>query len=177
VFMHQCQTWTDWVYIWVFAHYANASKAMKIVLKESPKYIPIMGWGMMFFEFIFLKRSWSLDKHNLINAMKRICSKRQAKEPLWLLLFPEGTVWTEDTKAKSASFAKKNDLTQPSYTLLPRSTGLYTILSHLQDTVSHMYDLTIGFSGSTPTTYPNDQYKLRSVFCDGLYPSRIFIHI
>jgi 1-acyl-sn-glycerol-3-phosphate acyltransferase len=36
-----------------------------IILKESIKYIPILGTGMMFYGFIFLSRKWATDKRTL----------------------------------------------------------------------------------------------------------------
>jgi 1-acyl-sn-glycerol-3-phosphate acyltransferase len=43
-----------------------------IILKESIKYIPILGSGMMFFGFIFLSRKWSTDKERFRYRLKKL---------------------------------------------------------------------------------------------------------
>lgn len=49
-----------------YAHPAARSQRgagnIKIVLKEQLKYVPIIGWGMRLFEFLFLRRSIEHDK-------------------------------------------------------------------------------------------------------------------
>lgn len=43
---------------------------------------------MQFFDFIFLKRKLALDQDNIISNLERT---KQSGNPLWLVLFPEGT--------------------------------------------------------------------------------------
>ncbi|CAJ0647929.1 9795_t:CDS:2 [Entrophospora sp. SA101] len=38
------QIYADWIYIWTFAYLANAHGAVKIILKDSLKWLPIFGW-------------------------------------------------------------------------------------------------------------------------------------
>ncbi|KAG0174894.1 hypothetical protein DFQ28_000751 [Apophysomyces sp. BC1034] len=44
--------------------------------------------GMQFFDFIFLKRKLALDKENIVSNLTRT---KKSGNPLWLVLFPEGT--------------------------------------------------------------------------------------
>lgn len=62
---------------------------------------------MQFFQFIFLKRSWEADKGVLTKTMNRLAN---SKEPLWLLIFPEGTVITNETRRRSKNYAEKSGL-------------------------------------------------------------------
>lgn len=62
---------------------------------------------MKFFDFIFLKRKLAFDKDNIINNLQR--SKRHHL-PMWLVLFPEGTVISDCTRKKSKEYAEKNNM-------------------------------------------------------------------
>lgn len=47
---------------------------IKIVLKEQLKYVPIIGWGMRLFEFLFLKRSIDHDSAHIKGPSTRLAS-------------------------------------------------------------------------------------------------------
>ena len=51
---------------------------------------------------------------------------------LQILLFPEGTNLTDDTKASSMAYAKKNNLPFYEYTLHPRSTGFSFMVKQMR---------------------------------------------
>ncbi|CAG8484150.1 7683_t:CDS:2 [Funneliformis mosseae] len=173
------QIYADWVYIWVFSYLANAHGAIKIILKDSLKWLPIFGWvrivydydyGMRFFQFIFLKRNWTVDKGPL---SKTLSSLSASKEPLWLLIFPEGTVVSDVTRIASKKFADKVGL----HVLLPRSTGLYFCTRSLHKTVDYIYDLTIGLEGVERGEFPEEIYTLLKIYFEGRYPRNIHLHI
>jgi 1-acyl-sn-glycerol-3-phosphate acyltransferase len=63
---------------------------------------------MMFFRFIFLKRQWQEDQSVLTSALEKF--RNRANESLLLLLFPEGTILTQNTIGKALEFAKKRGL-------------------------------------------------------------------
>jgi 1-acyl-sn-glycerol-3-phosphate acyltransferase len=131
---------------------------------------------MVFFEFIFLKRQWECDESTLIQNLKQT---RQDGFPLWLLIFPEGTNITPDTRQKSLLFAKKRDLLErPRHVLLPRSTGLFTCLKELnqEDYVSQLADVTLSFSNVQSTDVPQYVYPLSQLFL-GKSPKKVFLHI
>jgi len=58
---------------------------------------------MQFFEFVFLQRNWKEDQKRLGEALS-LFAKRS--DPLWLLLFPEGTIPSSETVAKSSAYAQ-----------------------------------------------------------------------
>ena len=145
------------------------------MLKSSLKDIPIFGWGMQFFEFIFLSRKWSCDKSLIYSNLSRSINDNM---PLWLLLFPEGTVLTENTHQNSISYAKKMRIEDdPKHVLIPKSTGLYHSLQWLQPNVTCLYDFTIGYSGLNGINCPFDEYPLDKVFFLGEGPTQIHIHV
>lgn len=62
---------------------------------------------MRFFDFILLKRNdWAHDKRAIEENLGRV----NAKDPLWLVVFPEGTVVSKGTRKRSSAFAEKAGL-------------------------------------------------------------------
>lgn len=125
-----------------------------IILKESIKYIPILGTGMMFYGFIFLSRKWSKDKGRFQHRLRKLNSSHsgplsgtQTLDPVWLLIFPEGTNLSANGRASSKKWADKNNMEDMRHTMLPRSTGLHFCLAELRETVDWMYDCTVAYEG------------------------------
>jgi lysocardiolipin and lysophospholipid acyltransferase len=164
------QTQLDWIYVWFYAHYRNAQTDLKIILKESLQKIPVFGWGMSFFGFIFLKRNKAIDMQRISEGLKSSNSR------LWLLLFPEGTIVTQDTRQKTSIYAKNNNISFPAkYVLLPRSSGLSHILNQRGD-IKHIYDFTIAFSGIDGDSCPEEIYLPQKVFVKGQGPQKVYLH-
>ena len=67
--------------------------------------------------------------------------------PFWLLIFPEGTNLSKNTRAKSKSWAAKTGQDDLEHLLLPRYTGLLFCLRELQGSVEWLYDCTMGYEG------------------------------
>ncbi|KAI9205402.1 acyltransferase-domain-containing protein [Polychytrium aggregatum] len=185
------QIYTDWMYLWAWAHLRNAHGDVKIVLKRSLRNIPVVGWGMQFFEFIFLKRKWAEDRDELVSSLERA---RRDPLPTELIFFPEGTVITSDTSEKSRSYHAKAGYPweHPRFVLVPRITGLWTSLNALRGQgtrtatstagrskapLRHLYDCTIVYDGIKPGDCPYDKYPILDVFLKGTGPARVFIHV
>ena len=118
--------------------------SLYIILKESLKYIPIMGPGMMFYGFIFMSRKMAVDQPRLAHRLGKL---KKQQDPMWLLLFPEGTNASQNGKNKSAKWAEKIGVKNPEHMLLPRSTGTYFCLNELKGTVDYVYDCTVAYEG------------------------------
>lgn len=108
---------------------------------------------MWFLDFISMKRKWSLDK---LNYTKNLTRTMKDKLPLWLIIFPEGTVICDETKTKSDDYAKKMGWKEenPKFVLWPKHTGLYHACDLLKNDIPDMFDLTISFSGMDEKTIP-----------------------
>ena len=129
---------------------------------------------MRFFEFIFLSRKWASDRSRIVSMLERA---KADCNPMWLLVFPEGTVITENTKSIANSFAKKKDIEfTAQHVILPRSTGLFHILRCL-DEAEYLYDFTIAYSGISKTAIPYDEYPIGKIFFEGNGPEAIHIHV
>jgi lysocardiolipin and lysophospholipid acyltransferase len=149
------QIYTDWLYLWWVAYANNPGMHghIYIILKESLKYIPLIGIGMMFYGFIFMSRKMAIDQPRMAHRLGKLQEKHKTPDghtylnPMWLLLFPEGTNLSGNGRAKSAKWAEKCGLKDPEHVLLPRSTGIYFCLSELKDTVDYVYDCTVAYEG------------------------------
>jgi len=174
------QIYADWLYAWCLSYFAGTHKDVYIVLKQSLKWAPIVGWGMQFFNFIFLARSWASDRMELSTRLAWL-GRRAEKEdtPLTFILYPEGTLVSKDTRPISKKFADKIGVPDMSHMLLPRSTGLHYSLRSLAPRIPslQMIDITMAYPGIPPYGYGQSYYTLRSIFCDRLPPPVIHMHI
>ena len=124
-----------------------------IILKESLRYIPIIGPGMMFYGFIFMSRKMAVDQPRMAHRLRKLREPHTAPNgktyfnPMWLLLFPEGTNVSQNGKDKSAQWAGKTGVKDTEHMLLPRSTGMYFCLSELKGAVEYVYDCTVAYEG------------------------------
>ncbi|KAM0786828.1 hypothetical protein ACM66B_002257 [Microbotryomycetes sp. NB124-2] len=183
VWMSNHQTLCDWVYIWTFAYFARLHQSIFIILKASIGKVPVIGWGAKLYGFIFLDRSWEKDRIVFAKQLQHISdgvSRSHASEKMTLLIFPEGTIVTGNTRPKSRAFADKTGIKDFEYTLLPRSTGLFFSLRNLAKTVPDLtlVDLTIGYPGAcnAPTSYPEDHYSL-SIWFKQAPPPAVHVHV
>lgn len=63
------------------------------------------------YHFIFLSRSWASDRNELTRKLARTAIRaRSLGTPLALLIFPEGTLVSNDTRPVSRKFAEKTDV-------------------------------------------------------------------
>ncbi|DAZ99266.1 TPA: hypothetical protein N0F65_005434 [Lagenidium giganteum] len=141
----------DWWYIWQAARAYKGSGNIKIVLKEQLKFLPIIGWGMRLFEFLFLRRSLEHDSKHIRGFMESLI---EDDFPFWLVIFPEGTTIHQEYVVKSHGFAEKSNRPKFERVLLPRTAGLQIILDAVKDAKPDIYDLTLAFptySGEVPT--------------------------
>jgi len=151
-----------------------------IVLKKSLKWVPVVGWGMQFFNFIFLARSWASDRVQLASDLSALGRQaEQQDKPLTLILYPEGTLVSKDTRRISKGYADKIGTPDMLNTLLPRSMGLHYSLRSLSPRIPslRLIDITMSYPGIPPAGYGQSYYTLRSIFCDGVPPPVIHVHL
>lgn len=174
------QLYTDWVYLWWFAYSNLMHGRIFIILKESLRYIPIIGQGMMFYGFIFMARKWTSDKPRLQHRLEKLKTSHipgsAECDPMWLLIFPEGTNLSENTKNRSKDFADKQGFYSLEHVLWPRSTGLFFCLQQLNGTVDWVYDCTLAYEGPPRGSYPADYFSLRSTYLQGRPPTSVNMH-
>ncbi|KAF9243936.1 acyltransferase-domain-containing protein [Melanogaster broomeanus] len=174
------QVYSDWWYAWCLTYFAGTQKDVFIVLKKSLKWVPVFGPGMQMYRFIFLARSWAADRLQLAKQLSKLGKKAEEEDkPFTLLLFPEGTLVSKDTRPISRKYAEKMGVPDLSNVLLPRSTGLHYSLRSLAPRLPtlKMLDLTIIYPGIPPKGYGQSYYTLRSIFCDRIPPPVVHIHL
>ena len=141
-----------------------------IILKESLKRLPIVGWGMQFNQFIFLKRNWEQDKPHMTEALQRL---NKATKPMWLLLFPEGTNLAPSTRERSKNWAEKSGIKDYQHQLVPRSTGLQFCLQQLRETTHYVYDCTIAYEGVPRGEYAQDIFTINRSYFQARPPTSV----
>ncbi|KAL1952116.1 hypothetical protein VTO73DRAFT_1265 [Trametes versicolor] len=174
------QVYADWIYAWALTYYMGTHKDVFIVLKKSLKWVPVLGWGMQFFNFIFLARSWASDRLQLTQSLSWLAQRAEKEDsPLTFILYPEGTLVSKDTRPISKKYADKLGIPDMTHTLLPRSTGLHYSLRSLAPRIQslQLLDITMAYPGIPPLRYGQDYYTLRSLFCDGVPPPAVHLHI
>jgi 1-acyl-sn-glycerol-3-phosphate acyltransferase len=120
-----------------------------------------------------MARKWEQDKPRLAHRLNKLAL---SNDPMWLLIFPEGTNLSSSTRPKSLAYAKKQDFDHPKHALLPRSTGLRFCLQDLSSSVHWLYDCTLAYEGVPEGGYPQDYYTLRSLYFEGRPPSGVHMH-
>uniref|UniRef100_A0A8H8CPN0 Phospholipid/glycerol acyltransferase domain-containing protein n=1 Tax=Psilocybe cubensis TaxID=181762 RepID=A0A8H8CPN0_PSICU len=177
------QVYADWWYAWCLTYFMSPQgihRYVYITLKKSLRWVPIVGWGMQFFKFIFLARSWASDRQQLARDLATLGREAEREgKPLCFMLYPEGTLVSKDTRPKSKKYAEKMGITDMKHILLPRSTGLHYSLRSLAPRIPdlRLFDLTVAYPGIPPLGYGQDYYTLRSLFFDGVAPPAVHIHI
>ncbi|KAI8833303.1 acyltransferase-domain-containing protein [Chytriomyces cf. hyalinus JEL632] len=174
------QTLLDWMFVWVAAWRMGRHGDLRIVLKDSLQRIPVFGWGMHFFSFIFVARNWAKDEQILMDRCTHLRHTSTSRGGYCLLLFPEGTIISPDTLAKSHAFSeKRGDLYRCGRVLVPRYKALWVCLKQLclglngekvdslegpsskQQRLQSLVDMTIAYE-------PAINVK------DGIFPEKVF---
>lgn len=167
------QLYTDWVYIWALLTHMGKGGNVKITLKRSLQWIPIVGWGMKIVGFIFLSRKWTLDRTKFLRRISRLAFFK----PFSFLIFPEGTTLCENALKKSDEFTEKEGIPATKHVLIPRSLGMFISLLAVQDEIEGVWDFTACYS-DIPSyidtgKYPEDLFGLTGLFGERKAPSSV----
>lgn len=168
------QIYSDWFFLWFLAYLNNCSDHFFIVMKKSLERLPILGYGMTNYKFVFLSRNWELDKDYMIkqfNTIKTISNK------FWMLIFPEGTNMSHSNRIKSHKFAEKSNLPKQDCVLLPRIKGLYVACKELAPNATKIIDFTIGYSEHNKNEMAQDIFTLWKIYILGESPQHVNILI
>lgn len=188
VYIANHQLYTDWLYMWWVAYTNDPAMHghIYIILKASLKWTPLIGPAMQLYDFIFMARKWSADEANMRRALKQLDRRYSAPlavsngakqlDPMWLLIFPEGTNLTQNERNKSAEFSKHRGWEDFKHILVPRIKGLQLCLQELKNSVEWLYDCTIAYEGIPPGGYGSAIFTLRSVYFQGRPPKSVNMH-
>ena len=142
------RTRVDWNFLWGALFHAGiptGAHNAKLVLKDDVKRIPGVGWTMQLARFVYISRDWKRDESRMGLMVDHLAS---AAEPFQLLLFPEGTNLTAETKRRSDAFAAANNLASYGHVLHPRTTGFSCLARRMMDRgkLDAVYDVTVAYA-------------------------------
>jgi len=144
------QEMTDIAVLFSFARAKERLGDLKWFVKDIVKYVPGVGWGMLFLDCLFVKRDWTADKQYVHCVFERILKH---KVPLWLMIFAEGTRISPEKLKRSQEFAQKTGRRMLQHVLVPRSKGFVATVQSLRGHLDAVYDVTIGYVEGTPSLW------------------------
>ncbi|MBL0210380.1 MAG: acyltransferase [Holophagaceae bacterium] len=118
---------------------------MKWFVKDVLKYLPGVGWGMLFLDCIFVKRNWTADRASVERTFAKV---KDNKIPIWLVSFLEGTRLTPRKLEASQRYMSSLDLASTSHVMFPRTKGFVASVRGLGSHIQAVYDVTIAHEGS-----------------------------
>lgn len=122
----------------------------KWFVKDIIKYVPGVGWGMLFLDCLFIKRNWTNDRDYINNVFKKILNHRV---PVWIISFVEGTRIRPYKLKRAQNYAKEKGFNPPKHVLIPRTKGFTATVQALRDHIDAVYDVTIGYVEGVPTLW------------------------
>ncbi|CAM6103249.1 unnamed protein product [Calypogeia fissa] len=137
----------DWLVGWLLAKRAGCLGGTRAIMKQSVKYLPVIGWSMWFSEYVFLARNWAKDETTLKAGYRNL---KGFPRPFWLALFVEGTRFTQTKLAAAQEYAASVGMPIPRNVLIPRTKGFVSAIENLRDFVPAVYDMSIAISNEAP---------------------------
>ncbi|KAH9310146.1 hypothetical protein KI387_038057 [Taxus chinensis] len=156
----------DWLVGWILAQRSGCLGSALAVMKNSSKFLPVMGWSMWFSEYVFLERSWARDEARLESGLQQL---RDFPQPFWLALFVEGTRFTNTKLLAAQDYAASAGLPIPRNVLIPRTKGFVSAVRNLRSFVPAIYDVTVAV--------PNDEPSPTMLRLFKRQPSVLHVHI
>jgi 1-acyl-sn-glycerol-3-phosphate acyltransferase len=65
---------------------------------------------MQFFDFVFLRRRWEMDREPITRRIQLLNSGWEREDPLTMLIFPEGTINSDSSRQAMTRFAEKEQI-------------------------------------------------------------------
>lgn len=142
----------DWVITWLMSERFACLGSTKVFSKRSLQFVPLIGWAWYFTETIFLKRKWEHDKESIRRDLQRSCDFPKGYY-VTLLLFPEGTRFTEKKQQASLEVCRARGYPELRHVLLPRPKGFALTVHGLKGHFQSIFNCTVGFDtkGLAPT--------------------------
>jgi len=131
----------DWLYGWMVADRTGLLGNARVYVKKMIQYVPVIGWSWAMSDAVFLERNWETDKKNLAFRLNQLLD---FPSPMWLLIFAEGTRFSEEKHKASQEFAISRGLPVLKHHLIPRAKGFTFTVSQLdQARIKTVYDVTL----------------------------------
>ncbi|GFN81173.1 1-acyl-sn-glycerol-3-phosphate acyltransferase 3, partial [Plakobranchus ocellatus] len=121
----------DWVTTWIMAERFSLLGGAKVFSKKILLFVPLIGWAWYFTETIFLRRKWEHDKKSIRQDIQKSCDYPKGYH-VTLLLFPEGTRYTEKKHKASLAVCRAKGYPELKHVLLPRPKGFLVSVQGLK---------------------------------------------
>jgi len=154
------QDMADIPVVFRFARSKKRLGDLKWFVKDPLKYVPGVGWGMLFLDCLFIKRNWTDDRDHIQRIFQNILKYRV---PIWLMLFAEGTRVRPAKLERSRRYAQEHGLRPLRHVLFPRTKGFVATVQSLHGYAEAVYDVTIGYERGVPTLWQWIQGYVRRV--------------
>ena len=123
---------------------------LKWYVKNIIKYVPGVGWGMVFLDCIFLTRDWNLDQASLQRTFGKF---KRENISMWVVSFVEGSRLNARNLKQSQDFAESRGRTPLQHLMIPRTKGFVATVIGLRDHLDAVYDTTIIYEGGAPSLW------------------------
>lgn len=148
VYLSNHQSTVDWIIADMLAIRQDSLGHVRYVLKDGLKFLPLYGWYFSQHGGIYVKRSANFNE----KAMRRkLLAQVDAKVPMYLVIFPEGTRYNPELPrviADSQAFAKKEGLAVLKHVLTPRIKATHVAIDAMQEYLDAVYDVTVAYEGT-----------------------------
>lgn len=141
------QTSVDVLALFALAHEKRRLGDLKWFVKDGLRWVPGMGFGLMFLGCIFLKRNWTRDRDRIDRTFRHIVN---AKAPFWVTMFAEGTRLKSSKQDKSDQMAARYDVRPFKHVLFPATKGFIASAECLRSRLDAVYDVTIHYPDGIP---------------------------
>eukprot|EP00871_Galdieria_phlegrea_P004861 jgi/Galph1/5376/GphlegSOOS_G4024.1 len=139
------QSWTDSLLLYSLARQVGRQGDVKFFAKRSLAFFPFYGIAAILVRVcIFITRHMDRDR-KVFQRLFSYLTDPNGQWPFWLIIFCEGTRFSEKKREKSQEYAKKHDLPVLQHVLLPKIGGFVSSVSSLKGTIHACYDFTIGY--------------------------------
>lgn len=163
----------DWMYIWCMCAHLGVTRRLKIALKGSLRKVPLFGWAMQSFLFIFLSRAdRDADLASLTDTLWHMCAWG---DDTWVLIFPEGTDLSPKNKQLSDEHADAKGIARYRHVLHPRSAGFVVAVNTLWDRLDAVYDLTIRYENPAAVAGSEDPRPSEKWMLKGVFPRAVHV--
>ncbi len=143
------QDMADITYLMFLARSKHRLGDLKWFVKDILKYVPGMGWGMLFIGCVFVKRNWSRDR---VTIERTFSNLNHSGMPFWLMIFAEGTRVTVEKLVRNRHYAMLRNRAPLDHVLIPRTKGFVASVQALRKGhLDAVYDITIGYPTGVPT--------------------------
>lgn len=139
----------DFILINEIARKSNMIAHMKYAIKDGLKVFPVFYQVIVYVGFLVLRRSFESDRKKIVSYFEFF---KRNSIPMWFILYPEGSRFTPELRARSWEYSDKMGMKRLSNVLFPRYKGFKLVCEQLRNSrIKYIADITFFYSdGEVP---------------------------